>query len=62
MIKKDGQWKIGKDVRGWTSEEVEKTMVLEKDKIEAVLAKLNEWSQTKRGIPFAEFHENVSKV
>ena len=37
-------------------------MLLEEDKIESVLAKLKEWGQTKRGIPFTEFHKNVSKV
>ena len=37
-------------------------MVLEEDEIEAVLAKLKEWSQTKRDILFMEFHKNVSKV
>ena len=62
IIKKDGQWRIEKDVLGWTFEGVEKIVVLEEDKIEAVLAKLKEWSRSKRGISFADFHKHVSKV
>ena len=57
-------WPVGdrNDALRWTFKGVERKMVLEEDTIEAVLAKLKEWSRTKRGIPFAEFHKNVSKV
>ena len=44
MIKRDGQWRIEKDVLGWIFEGLEKIMVLDNDKIEVVLAKLKGWS------------------
>ena len=44
MIKKDGQWRVEKDILGWTFDGVEKTMVLEDEINEAILATLKEWS------------------
>ena len=41
MIKKDGQWRIGKDVLGWEFEGREKIMVLEAEKIKFILGILN---------------------
>ena len=62
MIKKDGQWQIEKDILSLAFEGVKKTMMLEEEKIEPILAKLKEWSRAKRGIPFSEFHKNASRV
>ena len=62
MRKKDGQWRVEKGILGWNFEGVEKIRVLEDKKIEAILVTLKEWSQSKRGIPFSEFHATFSKV
>ena len=43
-------------------EGAKKTMMLEEEKIESILAKLKEWSRARRGIPFLEFHKNISRV
>ena len=62
MIKKDGQWRIEKDVLGWTFEGEEKTMVLEAEKIQFILGILKDWCRAKTGIPFATFHKKCCKV
>ena len=51
MIKKDGQWRIEKDVLGWTFEGKNKTMVLEEEKIKIILSVLKDWVHPKKGIP-----------
>ena len=62
MIRKDGQWRNGKDVLGWIFKGKNKTMVLEGVKIEIILSILKCWVCAKRGILFAEFHKNICKV
>ena len=42
MLKKDGQWKVEKDILGWTFEGGDKMMVVEEDKIKAILATLKD--------------------
>ena len=43
MIQKNGQERVEKGVLGWKFEGVEKTVVLEDEKIEAILTTLKEW-------------------
>ena len=62
MIKKDGQWRIEKDVLGWTFEERNKTMVLEGETIKIILSVLKDWTRAKKGTPFTNFQNNACKV
>ena len=62
MIKKDGQWRIEKDVLDWEFEGKEKTMVLEAEKIQFILGILKDWCRAKTGILFATFHKICCKV
>ena len=33
-----------------------------REKAKAILATLKDWSQSKRGIPFSDFHKTISKL
>lgn len=62
LKKKDAEWATTKDMLGWTFDGINKTMVLDEEKLSHLLSTLKAWTRSKKAIPFVEFRKTVAKV
>ena len=61
LKKLDGAWAINKDLLGWTFDGIAKSLELEVEKLDAILATLKSWCRAQM-IPFEEFRKTACKV
>ena len=61
LKKFDGAWAINKDLLGWTFDGIAKSLELEVEKLDAILATLKSWCRAQM-IPFEEFRKTACKV
>ena len=62
LKKLEGAWMVRKDILGWTFDGKNKTMELEKDKLDKLMSLTKTALRAKRGIPFKEFYSMSGKM